>query len=340
MPKRLVVSTLIVLIIGVFSTVAAQTEPLNVVATTTLIADVAKNVGGDWVNVSSLIPAGSDVHAFEPTPQDVLKVADANVVLVNGAGLEVFLGDLVENAADVPIITVSNGIEMLAFGEHHHNEEAVEAEHEDMEIIGILGEEDVCEDEHHDEPEATEEAHDEHEHGVCDPHVWTNPLNVKVWATNIAEAFAAADPANADVYRANAEADNAQLDALDAEVVEILSVVPEERRILVTNHEFFGYFAAHYGFEIVGVVIAGGTTLSDTDPQQLAELIQLIADEGVPAIFAEISSTPGLAEVVAQETGINVVTQLYSDSLSSGEPAGTYLDYLRYNALAIAEALK
>jgi len=338
MPKRLVVSTFIVLLIGVFSTVAAQTEPLNVVATTTLIADVAQNIGGEWVNVSPLIPAGSDVHAFEPTPQDVLKVADADVVLVNGAGLEAFLGDLVENAADVPIVVVSNGIEMLPFGEHHHEEEAVEAEHEDVEIIGILGEEGVCEDEHHDEPEATEESHDEH--GACDPHVWTNPLNVKVWATNIAEAFAAADPANADVYRANAEAYNAQLDALDAEVAEILSAVPEERRVLVTNHEFFGYFAAHYGFEIVGVVITGGTTLNDTDPQQLAELIQLIADEGVPAIFAEVSATPGLAEVVAKETGINVVTQLYSDSLSSGEPAGTYLDYLRYNALAIAEALK
>lgn len=327
MPKRLVVSTLIVLLIGVFSTVAAQTEPLNVVATTTLIADVAQNIGGEWVNVSPLIPAGSDVHAFEPTPQDVLKVADADVVLVNGAGLESFLGDLVENAADVPVVVVSTGIEMLPFGEP-----------EAAESVGILGEEGVCEAEHDDEPEATEEAHDEH--GACDPHVWTNPLNVKVWATNIAEAFAAADPANADVYRANAESYNAQLDALDAEVVEILSVVPEERRVLITNHEFFGYFAAHYGFEIVGVVIAGGTTLSDTDPQQLAELIQLIADEGVPAIFAEISSTPGLAEVVAQETGINVVTQLYSDSLSSGEPAATYLDYLRYNALAIAEALK
>lgn len=338
MPKRLIVSTLIVLIIGVFSTVAAQTEPLDVVATTTLIADVAQNVGGDGVNVTALIPAGSDVHAFEPTPQDVLKVADADVVLVNGASLESFLGDLVENAADVPIVVVSNGIEMLPFGEHVHGEEAVEAEHEDVEIIGILGEEGVCKDEHHDESEATEEAHDEH--GACDPHVWTNPLNVKVWATNIAEAFAAADPANADVYRANAEAYNAQLDALDAEVAEILSAVPEERRVLVTNHEFFGYFAAHYGFEIVGVVITGGTTLNDTDPQQLAELIQLVADEGVSAIFAEVSATPGLAEVVAQETGINVVTQLYSDSLSSGEPAGTYLDYLRYNALAIAEALK
>jgi ABC-type Zn uptake system ZnuABC Zn-binding protein ZnuA len=311
--------------------VGAQGEKLRVVTTTTIIADVARNVGGEFVEVESLIPPDSDAHAFEPAPDDIVKVAEADVLLVNGAGLESFLEGLLENAVGVELVVVSNGIEMLAFGEHGHEEG--EEEHAEGEVVGVLGEEGVCE-------EAHEEGEEDHEHGACDPHVWTDPQNVMIWADNIAEAFSAVDSDNAETYRANAQAYQAELGAIDAEVTEILSVVPEEKRILVTNHEFFGYFAHAYGFEVVGVVISGGGTLSEPDPQALAELIDIIAEEGVTAIFAEVSANPGLAETIASETGIDVVTTIYSDSLSGADgPAGTYLDYLRYNALTIAEAL-
>jgi ABC-type Zn uptake system ZnuABC Zn-binding protein ZnuA len=340
--KRLIGILTLMLSFGTVSA-SAQDTPLKVVATTSIIADVARNVGGELVDVASLVPPDSDIHAFQPSPDDAVLVAQADVLLVNGAGLELFLGDLLENAAVEPVV-VSNGIEMLPFGEHGeeaageaHTDEEAQAEGE---VVGVLGDEGVCEAEAEHEEEASEADEEEHEHGSCDPHVWTNPQNVVIWTRNIAAAFAAADPANAELYIASADTYIAQLEALDAEVEEILSALPEERRVLVTNHEFFGYFAHRYGLEVVGAVITGGSTLSEPDPQALADLIAIIKEEGVPAIFAEVSANPQLAEIVAAETGINVVTTIYSDSLSEpGSPADTYLNYMRYNAQTIAEAL-
>lgn len=309
-------------------------EPLKVVASTTLIADVARNVGGEWVTVDSLIPTDSDVHAFQPIPADVLKVTQADVLLVNGIGLESFLGGLLENADGVQPVVVSTGIMMLPFGEQQVRDSGAE-------YLGALGDEGICEDANHPGEEsgdtATEEAH---EHASCDPHVWTDPANVMIWADTIAEAFAAADPDHVDAYRANAAAYMGELTALDAEVRDILSVIPDERRVLVTNHEFLGYFAHAYGFRLAGVVIPGGSTLAEPDPQTVAGLIATIQAEHVPAVFVEVSSSSILADVIAQETGSAVVTTIYSDSLTGEDgPASTYLDYMRYNARTIASAL-
>ena len=295
---------------------AAQESPLRVLATTTLIADVVANIGGDLVEVTALVPPGADVHAFQPTPQDVLRVVEADVVLVNGAGLEEFLEDLVANAAGVEPVVVSNGIAVLPFGGHTHDEDhmdetdahddehADEGEHHEAHI-GVLGEDADCGDHHHedegdhaDEGEHHDEgdhAGDEHDHGECDPHFWTDPANVAIWATNIAEAFAAADPANAATYRANADNFRAELDALDAEVEAILAGIPDERRVMVTNHEFLTYFAYRYDFEIVGVVL-GATTLAEPDPQAVAALAQQVVDVGrALAAAAAASAAPGAA---------------------------------------------
>src|SRR5690606_3357508 len=124
-----------------------------------------------------------------------------------------------------------------------------------------------------------EEDEDDHAHGSCDPHFWTNPQNVMVWAENIAQAFASADPANAEAYHANAAAYIEQLAALDADIEALLAEIPVENRVMVTNHEFLGYFAERYGFEIVGVVLPGGTTLAEPAPQDVAELIEVIERE-------------------------------------------------------------
>lgn len=330
----------IVLVIGLFSAfgIGAQ-DRLKVLATTTIIADVARNIGGDLVDVDALVPPNADVHAFEPAPTDAARLAAADVVLVSGAGLEAFLGSLLENAAGPEPVIVSQGIPVLAFGAHegdHTDADSSDNTHPRPEIIGILGVDADCGENNHEDGESEAE----HEHSACDPHVWTDPTNVMIWADNIAAAFAAADPANAEVYAANAAAYKEQLAALDAEIVALVETLPEERRVLVTNHEFMGYFAAHYGFELVGVVISGGSTLSEPDPRSLAALSDVIRAAGVPAIFAEISANPQLAEVVASETGAAVVTTIYSDSLSEdGGPASTYLEYLRYNAEVVVSAL-
>ena len=313
----------------------AQAEPLTVVTTTSLIADVARNVGGDLVSVTALVPPDTDIHAFQPAPQDVALVAQADVVLVNGAGLEAFLAGIVENAAGVEPLVVSNGIEVLAFGGHgHDHDEDEDEDHAEDKYIGVLGEDATCEAGEHEEDE------DEHAHGNCDPHFWTNPQNVMVWAENIAEAFAFIDRAYADTYRANAAAYIEQLAALDADIETLLAEIPEANRVIVTNHEFLGYFAERYGFEIVGVVNPGGTTLAEPAPQDVAQLIEVIEREGVRAIFVEVSDAGRLAQVIAGDADDVQVVTLYSDSLSSADgPAATYLDYMRHNAGAIAAAL-
>jgi zinc/manganese transport system substrate-binding protein len=348
--------TLILLCFLVFIPAQAQTEPLRVVATTTIIADVARNIGGDLVEVVSIVPPDTDIHAFQPVPQDVALIAQADLVLVNGAGLETFLGGLVENVAEVELVVVSNGVEILAFGghghdhdeddDHGHDEDDNHTDDEDGnhhhmrgERIGVLGQDADCGDDDDDHAHEDDDHHD-HDHGDCDPHVWTDPRNVMIWADNIADAFASADPANADTYRANAEAYRAQLVALDAEIEATLSVIPPEARVLVTNHEFLAYFADRYGFEVVATVIPGISTLAEPSPQEVAALIDLIQDEGVSAIFAEVSDPGRLAQVIAADAGEIAVVTLYSDSLSGPDgPAATYIDYLRHNAQAIASAL-
>jgi zinc/manganese transport system substrate-binding protein len=308
-----------------FATVQAQDVPLQVLATTTIIADIAQNVGGDLVSVQALVPPDTDIHAFEPLPSDLRSVETAEILLVNGAGLEEFLGRLLDNVSIVEPIVVGKGVEILGFGEG------------DNETIGVLGDEGVCEEEAHEE-DATEEVH---EHGVCDPHYWTNPLNMVIVADNIAAIFAEADPANTDIYFAQAEAYKEALLALDAEIEVILSVIPEERRVIITNHEFLAYFAAHYGFEILATVIPSMTTLAEPSPQELSELVELIRNEDIPVIFAELSDSNRLAEVVAEEVGQDVrIVSLYSDSLSTvGSSAASYIAYMRTNAQTIALAL-
>lgn len=306
--------TLLFAIFSLSISAASAHGGLHVSATTSILADVASRIGSPQIEVYPLVPANADVHAYEPTTDDIALVAQSDMLLTVGAGYETFLGGLLENAgSDVPVVEVSAGIDLLAYGVHEdHEHEECEAEHED----------------------------EEHVHAGCDPHVWMNPRNVIVWVNNIADAFAESDVENASLYRANAEAYIAELEALDEEIQQIVSAVPEEQRTLVTNHEFLGYFAHAYGFEVAATVLPGGSTAAELDPQSLAALIELVHDENVPAIFAEVSANPQLAQLIADEAGITVVTTLYSESLGDADsPAATYLDMMRYNAQTIADAL-
>ena len=248
----------------------AQGAPLNVVATTTILADVAQNVGGDLAEVSSLLPPDADAHAYEPTAADTARVAQADMLLTVGAGYEAFLGRLIENAGEgVTTVEVSRGLAMLPLGlaghEHETADEATEEHGAHDPYLGVQGEDFECEPHEHDESEA-----DDHTHGSCDPHVWMNPQNVIEWVNTIVDAFSAADPANADAYRTNGDAYIVELEALDAEIERIVADIPAERRVLVTNHEFMGYFADRYGFEVAATVLPGMNTGGEIDPQSLA----------------------------------------------------------------------
>lgn len=271
---------------------------LAIVATTSLIGDAARQVGGSRVDVRVLLPLGADPHAYEPRPQDMAALTDADLVLVNGFGLEETLEPLLENAKN--IVVVSEGIEALPFEGEHESEE---------------------------------------EHGL-DPHVWQDPNNVLVWARNIADAFAQADPAHADEYAANAEKYIAELTALDAWIKEQVAQIPQANRKLVTEHATFGYFAARYGFEQVGAIIPSVSTGASPSAQELAALEDAIRASGAKAVFVGSTVGPDLSRRVAEDTGVRLVF-LFTDSLSPvGGGAETYLAMMRHNVSAMVEALK
>lgn len=287
---------------------SADHQKLKVVATTTIVGDVVAQVGGDLIELTVLLPVGTDPHSFDPTPQDIAAVADADVVFANGAGLETFLDPLIENAgARDKIVPVSEGIELLKFSGDHEDE--------------FEGEE------------------NETGHKGADPHTWTDPNNVMIWVQNIERVFSELDPANTDVYAANAEKYAYELQELDAWIREQVAKIPPANREIVTDHLIFGYFAQAYGFEQIGAIIPGYSTLAEPSAQELAALHDTIKALGVQAVFVGNTANSSLAERVAEDTGIQLVF-IYTGSLSDkGGEADSYLDYIQYNVSAIADAL-
>lgn len=295
----------------------ADGTKLKVVATTTIVADVVAQIGGDLIDLSVLLPVETDPHSFTATPQDVVKVAEADVVFANGAGLEEFLNNLVESAdAEGKMVHVSEGIALL----DRPTKPSTEAEEHE-------GEEHMHEGE-------------EHVHTGGDPHTWVDPNNVIIWVQNIAQKLSEADPANAAAYASNAAAYTAELQALDAWIREQVALIPAANRKLVTDHTLFGYFAEEYGFEQVGALIPGYSTLAEPTAQELAQIEDAIRELGVKAVFVGNTVNPALAARVAEDTGTQLIF-VYSGSLSA--PAGeapTYLEYVRHNVSAFVEALR
>lgn len=286
--------------------------PRNAVATLSFLADIAQHVAGDRLQVSSLLPSGVDPHSYEPTPADVAKVANCAVLIVNGAGLEAFLERLLRNVGgERLIIEASAGLVSRTVKEGEAVEQEGEHEHEH-----------------------------EHEHEI-DPHFWLDPNLAIRYVENIRDGLSQADPQGATVYAAHAAAYIAQLQELDAWIREQVAQIPPERRLLVTNHESFGYFADRYGLRIVGTIIPSVSTGAAPSAQQLARLVDAIRESGAPAIFLEMGSNPKLAQQLAQETGIKVVMDLYTHSLgtTSGEESG-YMGMIRHNVKRIVEALR
>lgn len=353
----------------------AQEGRLHIVASFSILADVARNVAGDAAEVTSLMPLNADPHAFIPAPQDLVTLAEADVIFIVGANFEEGLAETIQNAGeDLHIVVASNCVEILPFGltsaeaheavptpahdtedaalaalcaSHHAElaalwepEEDAAGTDEGIEPLGMLYALD-CGDghEHADEASGGEEEGHEHEPESCDAHVWTDPHNVMLWALLIRDTLSDLDPAHAAVYAANAAAYVRELAALVEEVEAAIATIPEEHRRLVTNHLAFGYYANTFGLEMVGTVIPGASSLAEPSATEVAALIDAIRAEGVPAVFAETTTNPDLAEQIAAETGVHVYT-LYTGSLSEPDgPAATYLEYLRQNTAIIVEAL-
>ncbi len=297
------VSVLLLLVACAPAPAPANGKPaLNVLATETFLADIAQNVAGSRVHVNVLIPIGVDPHSFEPTPADIKKVADSNVLIINGAGVEAFLDRLLQNAGGKRLVVEAS---KTLTSRKPSVGEPVDADN------------------------------------PVDPHFWLDPNNVVKYVENIRDGLSQADPDGAATYTANAAAYIAKLKELDQWIADQVKPLPPARRLLVTNHESLGYFADRYGFKIIGAIIPSVSTGSSPSAQQLAQLINHIRSTQAPAIFLETGANPQMANQVAQETGIKVITDLYTHSISDANgPAPTYIDMMKYDVRTMVDALK
>jgi zinc/manganese transport system substrate-binding protein len=266
-------------------------DPLNVVASFSILGDFVKNVGGERVDVTSLVGPDGDVHVYAPAPADARKIADAKLLVINGLGLEGWLPRLLQaSGGKAPIITATRGIAPLKSG------------------------------------------------SGADPHAWQSVANAKKYVTNIRDALAAADPADAEVFRSQAEAYLAKLDALDREVRTAVEQIPESRRKVISTHDAFGYFAAAYGIRFIAPL--GVSTESEASARDIAGIITQIKTEKIPAVFLENISDPRLIRRISAETGARVGGTLFSDSLTAEKgDAPTYIDMVRHNIKALTSAL-
>ncbi len=287
----------------------AQTQP-TVLADTTFLADITRNVAGERLSVASLLPMGADPHSFEPTPRDARKIADSRLVVINNYGLEPQIDALIASAGgpDLLVVEAAAGLPARA----PQPGEAVFA--------------------------GDDAADNGDEAAEVDPHFWLDPIDVVAYVDNIRRGLSSIDPEGADVYEAQADSYAEQLRELDGWIKAEVEKIPAERRLLVTNHESFGYFADRYGFQIVGTLFSTAGAEGSPSAQDMAALVEEIRATGAPAIFVETGSSSDLAAQIAGEAGVEVVTDLYTHSL--GENVPTYLDMMRWNVSRIVEALR
>jgi ABC-type Zn uptake system ZnuABC Zn-binding protein ZnuA len=291
---------------------------LRVVATTSIIGDVVAQIGGDFIELSTLIGPGQDPHSYEPTARDLAAVSAAQVIFVNGWDLEeALIQDLEQIAGGAPLVPISANIEPLAFGEDEHA-------HED-------------EDQHETDAE-------EHGHSGADPHVWFSIPNVKIWVTNVARVFTDLDPANTAAYETNAAAYLAELEALASYAETELAKIPPEKRFLVTNHDSLSYLARDYDFTILGTVIPAASTVAEPSAGDLAVLIEEMEVHNVCAIFTETTVSTSLAQTIAEELESCdrvQVLQLYTGALGPpGTGTDNYIGLFRHTVVTITSGLQ
>ena len=293
-----------------FAQTPVSGEPVQAVASFSILGDLVKNVGGEAVAVTTLIDPGVDAHTYDPAPADLVVLAEANVIFENGLGFEPWLDGFFESTQPPGTrVVVTEGITPREVGQDA--------------------------DEHEEEEDAGDG------HGQFDPHVWHDVANVIILVGNIRDALVATDPVRAELYEANAAAYIAELEALDASIREQVGTLPPERRKLVTSHDTFGYFADAYGFEVIGTALGSiSTEAGDPSARDIATLITQIEEAGVPAIFAENVANPDLMESIAAEAGVVLAPPLYTDALGpQGSPGETYVGMMQSNVTTIVDAL-
>jgi len=280
---------------------AHAADKLKVVASFSILADMVHQVGGDRVEIATLVGPNADAHVYQPTPADARTVAGAKVLIVNGLGFEGWMARLQKSSGfKGRAIVATKGIKSLQMEDEH----------------GGKG----------------------HGHAETDPHAWQSLANAKIYVGNVRDGLIAADPAGRSAYEANAAKYLSRIDQLDAEAKAKIAALPPDRRRVITSHEAFGYFAATYKLEFIAP--EGVSTESEASAKDVAKIIRQIKAQKIPAVFMENIADRKLLDQIVRETGAKIGGTLYSDALSDqAGPAPTYLDMFRHNIQTLTAAL-
>ncbi|WP_083000480.1 metal ABC transporter solute-binding protein, Zn/Mn family [Halomonas sp. GT] len=303
---------------------AMANERVQVVTSFSILADMVENVGGEHVEVTSLVGPDGDAHVYSPSPGDARALASADMVVFNGLLFEGWMERLIESSDYTgALVTATNGIQPRAFAEHGHEEEG----HDDH------GHGHDDHDHGHDDHD---HGHDDHDHGDDDPHAWQDLRQAEVYVANIRDGLIKADSANAESYQANAERYLAEIDEADREIRDLLSDIPASASV-ITGHDSFGYFSNAYGVNFLSPV--GLSTEADPSGASMAALVDVIEQENVQALFHENMTNQAIINQLAEETGLPIAGTLYADALASEGDASTYLGMMRHNANVLHSAL-
>ncbi|AIL31997.1 metal ABC transporter substrate-binding protein [Basilea psittacipulmonis] len=295
----------VVLVLSVASLVAES--KVKVVTSFSILQDMVQQIGGEAVEVVSLVPIGADVHEFDPSPQSVATLANANLLVINGLGFDDWTQRLVKSAGYKGLTVVATkGVVLIEVDEAHH---------------------------HHDGPH-----HDHEHHGKWDPHAWQDLSNAVIYVQNIVEALRKIDPEHASDYEQRGDAYVASIKLLDAETKAKFASLPPARKQMVTNHDAFSYFAKAYGIKVHAAM--GISSASRPSAKIIASLIDEIKEEKVPAVFFENIFNARLIEQLARDSGAKVGGKLYTDSISESGPTSTYLGMFQYNVDTIFNAIR
>ena len=281
----------------------AAAQPLPVVASFSVLADLVRVVGGSHVEVTSLVAPNSDAHVFDPTPADAKRLANAKLVVINGLGFEGWMDRLIKSSGyRGSVVVASRGVKTIQEAAGHGHQHGHSHSH------------------------------------AADPHAWQNPLNIKQYVQNIRVALAAAKPDAAKEFEQRATAYSRELDLLDQSIRERLKAIPVAQRRIITSHDAFGYFAAAYNVKFYP--LQGLSTGSEPSAADVVRIIEQIKKNKVTAIFVENISDSRVLERLTKESGARIGGTLYADALSEpGTAMDTYLKMIEHNAATIIKGL-
>ncbi|MCL2505170.1 MAG: zinc ABC transporter substrate-binding protein [Alphaproteobacteria bacterium] len=305
---KLILVFFMTFLIAFSNAVHAGEKKIKIITSFDILADIAKNIAGDKASIESIVPKGTDPHAYQPTASDAKKIADADIIIINGLGFEEWFAKLVKSSNfSGTIVTASDNITVLTGEPHEHGHGHGHIKHK-----------------HKAEP---------------DPHAWQDPKNVIVYVANIEKALSKHNPEQQAFFKKNLKAYVKKLNNADLKIKKLFSALPSDRKKIITDHNSFRYFEKAYGIEFLSPY--GINSQSEPSVKQLAQFINQIKKENIKVLFIDASANHKLLTQLAKDLDIQFGEPLYSDHLSETDAkAKTYIDLILNNADKIYRAIE